>query len=488
MADDTECTITSPLTKKRLDKFYTSTKHIKTNENLSNTLVFPKYVSDNKSEGDNKDITLDNTNFSDSTDSFNNTVIMVNPIQNVLCSNYNETLTENEPIINNKKPPSMSTSLYKDDSFLIIEEEINKLCASPKVLKEKFNNSTDFIKYVLNYKSRYNYKKQMREATNVTCQQMPSMSTFGSVAPQINSVITTESKQKIPITDLTSSTESNGMSLDYDVLDKVDNILTKENKVEQICASPENTDSSDEINKTLELVEYLFNNKPESDNDIKLQMLQKNIEVNLPETTEPFNRTLLRSTTDQNTKTYGSNFANHVMEKSPEITSSEISLRPPEIRLLDHCAVQTDKNLFAINIQQEESCTTSENLKLIELSNNSVKKYVPNFGDSNLKSTVQTLSSIPNKTPSTTPAKNEPTNKIKKYHYISSPVASYIYNTPQVPLVKDVHPKKPLPSSSCTLSVSKSTTSHHGVKSSNKENINLPFVVYKSAKKTRVVS
>lgn len=73
------------------------------------------------------------------------------------------------------------------------------------------------------------------------------------------------------------------------------------------------------------------------------------------------------------------------------------------------------------------------------------------------------------------------------YQHISSPIASYIKNCPQVPLVKDVHPKKPLPGGS---SIPKFIGHPSQVvkMNKNKENMNLPSVAYKSAKKTKVVS
>lgn len=69
-----------------------------------------------------------------------------------------------------------------------------------------------------------------------------------------------------------------------------------------------------------------------------------------------------------------------------------------------------------------------------------------------------------------------------KYDYIKSPVASYIRDGPQVPLMKDVRPKRPLPGSSAIPKFVKSPIR------SNKENINLPHLAYRSAKETKVVS
>lgn len=69
--------------------------------------------------------------------------------------------------------------------------------------------------------------------------------------------------------------------------------------------------------------------------------------------------------------------------------------------------------------------------------------------------------------------------KTNAYQHISSPIAAYIKNCPQVPLVKDVRPNKPLPGPS---SIPKFVKSH-----SHKENVILPPVAYRSAKKTQMV-
>ncbi|CAG4950711.1 unnamed protein product [Parnassius apollo] len=74
-----------------------------------------------------------------------------------------------------------------------------------------------------------------------------------------------------------------------------------------------------------------------------------------------------------------------------------------------------------------------------------------------------------------TPSKNS-------YQHITSPVAAYIKNSPQVPLLKDVRPRKPLPGVSSIPKLLKSTE-----KTSNKENINLPSVAYKSAQSMKVI-
>ncbi|XP_061708732.1 uncharacterized protein LOC133518950 isoform X2 [Cydia pomonella] len=86
------------------------------------------------------------------------------------------------------------------------------------------------------------------------------------------------------------------------------------------------------------------------------------------------------------------------------------------------------------------------------------------------------------KKPSTSSVKKTP-GKNNAFQHIASPVAYYINNSPQIPLIRNVHPKKTLPGLSSIPKLVKSSIS----KPSNKENVYLPSVAYKSAKKTTVI-
>ncbi|CAG4979080.1 unnamed protein product [Parnassius apollo] len=73
-------------------------------------------------------------------------------------------------------------------------------------------------------------------------------------------------------------------------------------------------------------------------------------------------------------------------------------------------------------------------------------------------------------------------SKLNSYQHIISPVAAYIKSSPQVPLLKVVRPRKPLPGISSIPKLLKTTE-----KTSDKENINLPSVAYKSAQRMKVI-
>ncbi|KAL0851249.1 hypothetical protein ABMA28_007089 [Loxostege sticticalis] len=92
---------------------------------------------------------------------------------------------------------------------------------------------------------------------------------------------------------------------------------------------------------------------------------------------------------------------------------------------------------------------------------------------------------LSHKKPSVTSLKKTP-SKNNAYQHIASPIASYIKNCPVAPLVKEVRPTKPLPGISSIPKFMKTNSTHN--KPSNKENLNLPSIAYRSAKKTQVIT
>lgn len=89
------------------------------------------------------------------------------------------------------------------------------------------------------------------------------------------------------------------------------------------------------------------------------------------------------------------------------------------------------------------------------------------------------------KKPSTSSVNKKTPVKSGQYAHIASPVACYIKNSPQVPLVQDVRPKKPLPG--CSSNIPKLIHSKPKTNVCNKENVNLPSLAYIGAKKTKMV-
>ncbi|KAI5640511.1 hypothetical protein NE865_07056 [Phthorimaea operculella] len=96
------------------------------------------------------------------------------------------------------------------------------------------------------------------------------------------------------------------------------------------------------------------------------------------------------------------------------------------------------------------------------------------------------------------PTSNKKLITPRKYQNVASPVATYIRNSPQIPLLKDVYPKKPLPGVSSIPKLSRQIPRPNV---GNKENlkqekvkvvkaeecIKLPAVAYRNAKETKVI-
>lgn len=82
-----------------------------------------------------------------------------------------------------------------------------------------------------------------------------------------------------------------------------------------------------------------------------------------------------------------------------------------------------------------------------------------------------------------TPSLKKTPGKTNAFQHITSPVASYIKNSPQVPLLRDVRPKKPLSGTSSIPKFIKNTNNEKG-----KENVLLPAIAYKNAKETKMVN
>lgn len=75
----------------------------------------------------------------------------------------------------------------------------------------------------------------------------------------------------------------------------------------------------------------------------------------------------------------------------------------------------------------------------------------------------------------------------KSFQHIVSPVASYIKQSPVVPLYTDIRPKKPLPGPSSIPKPIKNAKNATRMNPNNKENVKLPSIAYKTAKETKVV-
>lgn len=231
-------------------------------------------------------------------------------------------------------------------------------------------------------------------------------------------------------------------SSEWDMKGANDSFVEMENMVAKLCLSPRNNGKTEELNNTLEVIEYILNNPPSgATKELHEEVIYKRLE----------NENHLVKTESDAIQSSPQKIYNGIIKKdihnSPE---------PPQ-----NTPVKTANKSH----KHTEGYTTPMDIK-----------HRPIF-----KTPAHPLSS---KKPSATSLKKTP-SRLNAYQHISSPVASYIKNCPIAPLMKDVHPKKPLPGPS---SIPKMVKNPASAKPSNKENVNLPSVAYKSAKKTRVVS
>ncbi|CAB3239904.1 unnamed protein product [Arctia plantaginis] len=245
-----------------------------------------------------------------------------------------------------------------------------------------------------------------------------------------------------------------------------DSFIKLENMVAKLCVSPgpPNCSKPEELNNTLEVIEYILNNPP-SDN-INNEIMT-DVKPVLTTESEVLNEVCLKK-------------LQHISPQKSVKVEQNIQKDSPEVL----------RNTPLMGVKLEQNIHKDSTKVLLSTPVKSQRKYAKEIAGFMtpvgtktkpvFKTPAQPLSL---KKPSVTSLKKTPSYKSNAYEHISSPVASYIKNCPIVPLVKDVHPKKPLPGPS---SIPK-FKNHVAVKASNKENINLPSVAYKSAKKTKVI-
>lgn len=141
-----------------------------------------------------------------------------------------------------------------------------------------------------------------------------------------------------------------------------------------------------------------------------------------------------------------------------------------------------DKKLDTESVYPEKSNYQKITPCKCDIKENTDNKVTPNhLQKPNIFKTPANPSAL-KKSCKTLSAKKTP-NKIQAYDHITSPIASYIKNSPQVPLITDIRPKKPLPVTSAIPKFVKAPTTKN-----NKENVDLPALAYRCAKETKVVS
>lgn len=294
-----------------------------------------------------------------------------------------------------------------------------------------------------------------------------------------------------------------------------DSFIKLENMVARLCVSPGQStcNKSAELNNTLEVIEYILNNPPSNhiNNEISNDKNEKDVKPVLKIDSKVLNEVCLKKLQNispqksvkveqnsfkditeviQDTPQRGVKAEQNCHKDSPEtiLNSPQINLKVEQNIHKDSPGILGNTPQMSVKVEQnihKNSPEVPQNTPVKSQRKNA--KEVAGFMTplaTNTKPVFKTPAQpLSLKKPSTTSLKKTPSYKWNAYEHISSPVASYIKNCPIVPLVKDVHPKKPLPGPSSIPKFKNNVA----VKASNKENINLPSVAYKSAKKTKVV-
>nr|XP_004930224.1 uncharacterized protein LOC101738759 isoform X2 [Bombyx mori] len=260
-----------------------------------------------------------------------------------------------------------------------------------------------------------------------------------------------------------------------------DSFLHLEDMVEKLCVSLKS--ESADLNNTLDVIDFILKNGPNKETEISKIIAPEQVksEIKTPKNDDYLTKPML------NTK-------NSPEKKDKECQNKKI-IAPEEVK----AEIQTPKTDDYLT----ESMLNTKNYpekKYKECPNKQIKEVNPltPFKKATKvlsQDTIQTpLCAAKSKDVFKTPAPlsqkkvfttlHKSPARVHAYQHIGSPVASYIKNGPQAPLLKDVHPKKPLPGTSSIPKASKDLVN----KVMNKENINLPSVAYKNAIKTKIIN
>lgn len=252
------------------------------------------------------------------------------------------------------------------------------------------------------------------------------------------------------ISNTSLSPDASELYSSWDIKPTDDSFLKVEKMVANMCVSPKKEKKNEDVlNNTLDIVDYILRNQPPT------ATLSN-------ETAKP---------TDQNPPCYDE----AIKKEEPQIVSTNTPT------LISDCKIIKPEGNIKSN--EAERCTPTKintiHMKKTDIGTpyTDMKQRTPIF-----KTPGNPLS---HKKPSVTSLKKTP-SKNNAYQHIASPVAFYIKNCPVAPLIKEVRPTKPLPGTSSIPKFVK--TYNTQIKSSNKENLNLPSVAYRSAKKTQVVN
>ncbi|XP_045447999.1 uncharacterized protein LOC123656346 [Melitaea cinxia] len=304
--------------------------------------------------------------------------------------------------------------------------------------------------------------------------------------------------------DYSNASFASRASMGWDIKSADDSFLKIEEMVTELCISP-NKNKKEELDNTLEVVEFILNNAPLHDN-------RNNKTV--PNVNEKGTDEIVSKVTDslkncsevknENVKTINTanvdtiNCSKSWTEESNEIVGT-VNTTNIDTRVI--ICTQSGTEVINENVQTSNTNNVDSNSHIkIETSHetspktpSNLKKHIQNYKIKGISTPLTEIKQTKDvfKTPKNpipkknqTPSSKKTPGKTNAFQHITSPVASYIKKCPQVPLLRDVHPTKPLPG---TSSIPKFIKKANGDKG--KENTTLlPSIAYRSAKKTKMIT
>lgn len=283
-----------------------------------------------------------------------------------------------------------------------------------------------------------------------------------------------------------------------------DSFLKIEKTINELCIS-RNKNKKEQLDNTLEAVEFILNDAPLHDNRNKTVPIvsEKGTDEIVSEVTDSLKNCSevknenVKTTNIANVDTKGLNCTKNCIEGSNGNVGT-INTTNIETKVID-CTISC-KEVINENVQTSNTTNVDSNSHIkIEISHetpaktfSSLKKYIQNDKIEGISTPLTEIKQTNNvlmtpKNPilkkNQTPSSKKTPRKTNAFQHIVSPVASYIKKCPQVPLFRDVYPTKPLPGTSSIPKFIKKSNDYK-----EKGNVLLPSIAYKNAKKTKMIT
>lgn len=357
--------------------------------------------------------------------------------------------------------------VHKDGNFCITSNQVEKSCMSAEKAKsnEKYTdyNESEY-KYPdidkLLYNNSYLNSTYAAESINKTLFKFTANQNNVECEPTVNPI---SMEPRISNIEVDSKLSLEDVLPDSDPIHTYNNLLLTEKEIEELCTSSDNSESSDDLNDTLELLDYILNNKYKDVN--REQISDKSIDLNLPVTTESFDETHVESSPNKNITTLNDDNCLLSKEIKPKVsTIKTLSCLASEAISVNYHMAHTDDGFHTSNKEVEELCLSpeptdssdklSETLESVEYilskSGTCISVYICNTSIQDMKESDCNFTTPLLGSKQSTP-KTLISISIKKPSHVNSSLSTYIQNSHHVPMLRDVHKKKPSAASTSEL-------------------------------------